>query len=1355
MDQSFQDNPAKPDKHKEDELALYDELTGIYNRRGFNKYLTALTQEANQKNENLLLMVMDIDHFKYANDKYGHLCGDEIIKTSAKLLRKSVRDVDIVCRYGGDEFVILFPRANKDIVHQIAERIRKSIYDHKFNFADVKEEIRVSVSIGYASFPNEAPTAKELFMQADKALYASKDLGRNRVSGITEVTLKIEKMNTLKQNIYLPPFCVNKDVLDKVKSALFAEAKKRRVILVKGHRGVGKTRFVEEIKDYAQSNYDKIIVTLSPNTIEKNQPYKFLTQALIEFSKNNEKLYKSVLERISSSSREKLASFMPELLMVYDKQVGEYKEINKADIFFSLCELMRVISLSKDMLICVDNIHWVDEATLDVLKYLIVSDESQNIIVFGSSCIDDILDKESSYPMLKWISDVAEVEIVFEVELNPLTKEQTDVFLESVFAQTDIDQKFCDVMYKVTSGNILFMVEVLNYLFDKEKIHIENDNWNFDRVKIGEMPASFKELIHQRYEELSPEVKDILTVAASIGQDFNFNILSKLKNKNEGYLFDIIDKAKDAHIMQTVMEVAGEKVKFLSDGLREAIYGGLDTKIKKNAHTQIGEFVEQQHKGNEANVSATLAYHFDKADAKQKAIEYADMVAKSSDAIFSDKEAMGLFEQALKQREMREKMEPIAEELLAVVYALIKNIVVSVWNIRIYPPENKIVKNSKFEIFKNLEKVLKSSNDLTLSVPESMKADAILVNAQPLKISDCEKLFCSTFITMVKNSNLHSISFKKGLSFKEVVSFLEIFSDPDIYLKKSEDWKFILREYKISNISVDEVIYRKVYSEDEKKLHKKEFLETIAMSRSILDNTFQTVPNNNKANTKRTLSKADIEDINLLIERVMTKNYPEDMALLKVKLADFLSIVENVDTLSENNLASKNKFIKTVSSEETDIFSEAISYMPDEMAVNTIVDLYKKARGSVDGIKIFIDKLFSNGDRRRRLMDTLYKRLKSSGMSHECLIWLVDPVPWFSIPLSKRTQLLLDADNKTIVEIGVKNNVEPTLLELFNSKDYDVLTAIIEKIFKGLYDNNSDSRSDLVGMVLSVIKLLSNDMVTVTIFTPLVESVLNLLDRQTDEFLYSEIVDCLVTLVHGYIRLGKYKLANSIVSKLRAHSDNIDINKNLRVKARIALESVVNDDVENRIISVLDDVDSKSHDEVLQLMFNVGKSSISTLVDFLVNNESESIPFNVWVIHKKVMDTLKKIGDEYVFNLNSKFFDQRWYVVKNAVVIAGTLGLDGCVGSLSKLVDNQDDRIRRAVVIALRNIATVSAIDTLADFLMDANTELKELALDGLCTIATEELVPKLEEIKKNKKFRKDVDRIIQSISERSQGNVQ
>ncbi len=162
-------------------MAVTDPLTGLNNRRHLTSHLGSLMDHSADGKADLCLLILDIDHFKQVNDKYGHDAGDEVLKEFSQRLKKAVRGIDLVCRYGGEDFVVLMPDTDENVAFRVAERIRTTVAMEPFAIHRGSKTINVTVSIGMAMLTSAMSSPGELLKSADMALYRAKNEGRNRV----------------------------------------------------------------------------------------------------------------------------------------------------------------------------------------------------------------------------------------------------------------------------------------------------------------------------------------------------------------------------------------------------------------------------------------------------------------------------------------------------------------------------------------------------------------------------------------------------------------------------------------------------------------------------------------------------------------------------------------------------------------------------------------------------------------------------------------------------------------------------------------------------------------------------------------------------------------------------------------------------------------------------------------------------------------------------------------------------------------------------------------------------------------------------------------------------------------------
>ena len=171
------------------ELSTKDELTDLYNRRYFMESAEREVSGTARYGQDLSLLMLDLDFFKQVNDTHGHPAGDAVLQQTARLLKKSIRQYDVACRYGGEEFAVIMPNTRLTDAQIFCERLRKKIENSTVRYNSKK--IRFTVSIGLAQFlPEIDKSITDLIKRTDDGLYAAKQQGRNRVVAVDDTAVQ-------------------------------------------------------------------------------------------------------------------------------------------------------------------------------------------------------------------------------------------------------------------------------------------------------------------------------------------------------------------------------------------------------------------------------------------------------------------------------------------------------------------------------------------------------------------------------------------------------------------------------------------------------------------------------------------------------------------------------------------------------------------------------------------------------------------------------------------------------------------------------------------------------------------------------------------------------------------------------------------------------------------------------------------------------------------------------------------------------------------------------------------------------------------------------------------------------------
>jgi len=161
------------------EQAIRDSLTGLFNRRYLEETVERELAAASRERSALTIILLDLDHFKQFNDKFGHAAGDSVLRSVGILLRGNTRTSDVACRYGGEEFIVVLPGAGLELAHERAEFLRMIFEQSEITFNGMP--LKATLSAGVSAFPAHGSTGEDLIRAADSAMYGAKRSGRNRV----------------------------------------------------------------------------------------------------------------------------------------------------------------------------------------------------------------------------------------------------------------------------------------------------------------------------------------------------------------------------------------------------------------------------------------------------------------------------------------------------------------------------------------------------------------------------------------------------------------------------------------------------------------------------------------------------------------------------------------------------------------------------------------------------------------------------------------------------------------------------------------------------------------------------------------------------------------------------------------------------------------------------------------------------------------------------------------------------------------------------------------------------------------------------------------------------------------------
>jgi diguanylate cyclase (GGDEF)-like protein len=615
-----------------------DELTKLYDRRDLFNYLHHEVGRARRTGRSFSLMMIDIDHFKEVNDSFGHLRGDRVLIQTADIIRSNSRTMDIPCRYGGDEFVVILSETLFKNAEVVAQRLLQRICNQVFSGGDEQPDLHITVSIGIASYSIEIESAEVLLDRADKALYLAKQRGRNQYARDIEV-VEEEPLPSLNFKGFIDrtePLALLKSMFD---SALRG---KGCSVMISGEAGVGKTRLVSEVEKYASLN-NGIFLAARPIEYGVTPPYRMFFQVIKDYFTEGDDERRACLKHVESVYREQIAAFYPELRMimgVLESPPQLSPDLEKMRLFDAVSRVFEVMSQQTPLMVFLDNLHWARAVDFELLNYLLRNLSDWSILLCGAYRIEEVGEGHSLISFLRTMSREQYFE---QIQLQGLNLEEVGDLLRTILGYP-VKQHIIERINQETEGNPFYIEELTKSFVARGIVCWQDKHWAFNEFDDIRLPSSVNDLLLRRFEGVDVEVRELLTRASVIGEHFSLPLLREMTGKNEGYLLDILDQGIEWLLIE---EAADKDYKFSHLYLRRVLYDGLSLHKRQWLHGRVGGALEEVYRDRLSEVYERMVYHFQIAEDWDRVFKYSLQAGKILQTMYAHREAVARFNACL------------------------------------------------------------------------------------------------------------------------------------------------------------------------------------------------------------------------------------------------------------------------------------------------------------------------------------------------------------------------------------------------------------------------------------------------------------------------------------------------------------------------------------------------------------------------------------------------------------------------------------------------------------------------------------------------------------------------------------
>ncbi len=416
------------------------------------------------------------------------------------------------------------------------------------------------------------------------------------------------------------------------------------IALINGEAGIGKSRLVAEVKSYAATQG---FLVLQGNCFPKDVSYPYAP--LLDLLRS---LFASHRAAISATKLERLAvdifPLLPELVAEpMAPLVALEPEQEKHRLFAVLANFFLQLSASSPLLVIMEDVHWSDSTSLDFLHYVGRRMGSCPLLLLVTYRQDEMRAELSS-----WLALLKRERLAQEVQLAPLSRSDVDLMLSALFdpRHTSFDMRrylhgeLLDTLYTLTEGNPFFVEETLSAMIAAGDIYYVQGFWNRRLQQAVRIPQSVQDAVQQRTQQLGEGAKQVLTLAAVAGRQFDFVLLQQLTRYDEQHLIGIL---KELVAAQLVVEQSNEQFAFRHALTRRAIYTQLLGRERSLLHRRIAETMGQDPTTAREAQLEDLAYHFYQARAWQKAYAYAQRAGEKGLRLYSHRAAIDYFSWAV------------------------------------------------------------------------------------------------------------------------------------------------------------------------------------------------------------------------------------------------------------------------------------------------------------------------------------------------------------------------------------------------------------------------------------------------------------------------------------------------------------------------------------------------------------------------------------------------------------------------------------------------------------------------------------------------------------------------------------
>jgi diguanylate cyclase (GGDEF)-like protein len=775
-------------------LIFEDELTGISNRRFLRNYLEHKVSW-DEADRPLSLLMLDLDGFKEINDTYGHEVGDQALIWVAEQLRDVAGAHGLPIRYAGDEFIILMPHSARPEAVQIAEKLRERVSELTFR-GPGGQELELHFSIGIATAPEDAQDGTDLIRRADAALYSAKARGGHCYVVADETNLQQLIEKTGLYQLEGGDIAGRGPQLKQVADALDRFAlRESQFLVVTGGPGLGKSTFLETIRQRLEKNSLGTVVSVQARPEELFRPYFLAADILVALMNQRPDRGLSLMEGLSPEQLSYASQILPQLGGDEDLAAKPEQRLRREFIFNTLLLLMFRAVDFRPLIVLIDDLHFTDEATLNLLRVLMSRAEVPLFVCATSTEADQRADDLPLGLFLK--AQEADLNIE-EIGLTPLSDAEISAHVRAMFPGMRVPEEFETQLCEIIQGNPLFLAEILRKLLMEQKIALLGQEWTVQAMSREELPRSLEEIVSEKIAVLDEEGKQLLAQASVIGENVQLSALAGTSEKMEARVFEFLDQAVRLGLLNSEFEVNDESIHFLSRRVLDIVYGNIQRPRRQELHERAGSFQEELFERKLMPSASVLAYHFGCSGNEEKSRNYVELKTSRDDFVFNAEEALRYSGDELPDCPT---LDPRSR---AQVPGVLRWMLTAVNNVRLYPAESDAIISATRELQGLLASILSRVEVLDIRRDDT----GLLINGEEVELAESE-LVVEGALNILRRLELRSVAFREGVGEEELGPLLVAFARTRPEEVDQHFWERFLAECGLTHVELRQLRYTK------------------------------------------------------------------------------------------------------------------------------------------------------------------------------------------------------------------------------------------------------------------------------------------------------------------------------------------------------------------------------------------------------------------------------------------------------------------------------------------------------------------------------------------------------------------